>query len=255
VNRLTEGYKPGELWIVCGRPGMSKSAFVFETARRVAEGGGRVLIFSLEMTKEAVVERWIAALSGVEARVFRRGVGNIPACLTAISKLDAIKTLWIDDQPALSPSQVRSRAIHKARQEGGLDLIVLDHGRKMNLDGRGENTAKTEGRKTAMMKDLSKELRCPFLLALQLNRGVEGRTDKRPSLADLRDSGEHEEEADGVLGLYRDEYYNENTTTRHVMELLALKQREGPSGASRATLYYDATIQKFGDLTTRRVEA
>lgn len=188
VNRLTEGYKPGDLWIVCGRPGMGKSAFAFETARRVAERGGRVLIFSLEMTKEAVFERWVAAISGVEARIFRRGRGNIPACLGAILKLETLKTLWIDDQPALTPTQVRSRAIRKARKEGGLDLIIVDHVRKMQLDGgRGENTAKTEGRKTAAMKDLAKELRCPLLLAAQLNRGVEGRAEKRPSLGDLRD--------------------------------------------------------------------
>jgi replicative DNA helicase len=254
LNRITDGIEPGELLGIAGRPGTGKSALAFEIARRAALRGDKVMIFSLEMTAEAVLARWAAAMSGVETRMVKRGIGDVPAYAHAITKLSQLRNVWIDDTPGLTPQQVRARAVKKHREEG-LDLIVVDHGRKLRLDGvQGENTATIEGRKTAAMKDLSKELMVAVILVLQLNRALEARADKRPQLADLRNSGEHEEELDQLLGLYRRNSVEQRGYEPGSMEAQSLKHRDGRAG-DIAELWFVPQYQQFAEAETRPIES
>ena len=250
LNDRTGGLRPGELTIVCGRPGMGKSSLTFEICRRVVEAGKGVLIFSLEMTKEAVFSRWASAMSGTESRAVQRGTGDLAKYMHALGKLASLDNLWIDDAPALTPSQVSARAFRMGR-ENGLDLVAVDHGRKMKSEHRG-NEFKAEGAKTAAMKDLSKELRVPLLLVLQLNRGPEHAASKVPTMSSLRDSGEHEEEADNIVAIRREDYYDPDAEGG-TLDLYLLKQREGPSGTKKLSLGYDPSIQRFTDGVRRIV--
>lgn len=250
---LTGGFRAGELYIFCGRPAAGKSATVFEIARRIAQGGKNALCFSLEMTSQAIIGRWASAVSGIERRKIelnRATEEEHSQFITALLGIESMGHLWIDDTPALSASEIRARAMSHAR-EHGVDFIVVDHCGKMKIEAvHGENTAKTEGRKSSKLKDLSKELGIPIALVAQINRGVESRSDKRPTMSDLRDSGEHEENADGVYGLYREEYYNPHTDAKNMLEILALKQREGPGGVA-AQIYYEARLSRFNDAEIR----
>lgn len=248
-DRVTGGFRPGELYIFCGRPAAGKSATIFEMARRIATIGKNVLCFSLEMTSSAIVGRWASALSGVERRTVELNEAtndDQSNFIMALLQIEGMGHLWIDDTPALSASEIRSRAMNHAR-EHGVDFIVVDHCGKMRIEGNAhENTATTEGRKSARLKDLAKELGIPIGLVVQINRGVEARSDKRPTMSDMRDSGQHEENADGVYGIYREEYYNPQTDKKNLLEILALKQRDGPGGVS-ASIFYEARLSRFGD--------
>ncbi len=247
LDELTGGLKPGELVIFCGRPAMGKSSLVFEIARRVAETGKNVLCFSLEMTAQAIVGRWASALSGVEKRLIetsRADEDQYSRYVMTMLRLEGLGHIWIDEQPGLSASDIRSRAM-RHYMEHGVDLIIIDHCGRMKTEGnRNENTATTEGRKSSRMKDLAKELGIPVILAVQMSRANESRSDKKPTLPDLRGTGEHEENADDVLGIYREEYYDPETDKRNIMEVLSLKQREGPAGVS-VLLPYEASLSRF----------
>jgi len=251
LNAVTGGLDRSELYVICGRPGVGKTALSLDVARTVALNGYKVLIFSLEMTAESVMARWASAMSGVSVRIIQRGIGDAQAYIDAILRLSLLKNLWIDDQPSLSPDQVRARALKIAREAGGLDLFVLDHGAKMSSDERGKNEATIEGRKTEAMKDLAKELRCPGILVLQLNRNVENRADKRPRLPDLRQSGRHEEEATQVWGLFREDYYDPEALSKDMLEVEVLKNRHGPCGT--AMLHYNRETQKLSDVEAHSI--
>jgi len=252
LDRVSGGLDKGEIYIISGRPGAGKSCTAFDIAKFNALLGYSVLIFSLEMIAQSVVSRWASSLSGIPINAIQAGMGDMVAHIEAIRKLSTIKNLWIDDQPSLTPDQVRARALKISRECGGLDLFVLDHCAKMRYEGKGENEATIEGRKTEAMKDLAKELRCPGLLVIQLNRGPEMRVDKHPKLSDLRQSGRHEEEASQVWGLYRDDYYDRESMYPNILEIEVLKNRHGPCGV--ANLYYDRTIQRLSDAEMRPIE-
>lgn len=269
VNQLVDGVDRG-LIMLAGRPSMGKSALAFELARRVAESGGRVVLFSLEMAAEAVVGRWASAISGVQTRKARRGVcprhhrgkpaaqgyitsADLTAYMEALGTIDGYRHLYIDDASSLSASDIRARALQKANLWGGLELVVVDHTGYIKSDRmHGENSAQTEGRKSRILKQLGKgDLGCPVLQVQQLNRNVEQRDNKRPQLSDLRQTGEHEENADVVLAVYRESYYLERegkpvpSHEQNRIELIGLKNREGPTGTR--FLYYDRTISRFGE--------
>lgn len=244
LNRAVDGIDPGELLGICGRPSTGKSSVAFEVMRRAALRGDNVMIFSLEMTAEAVVSRWASAMSKVETRLVKRGIGDIPAYTHAVVKLSQLGNIWIDDTPGLSPHQIRARVLQKHR-EVGLDAFAIDHGRKMRLDGNpGENTATIEGRKTAIIKDLCKEAGIAGILVLQLNRALEARQDKMPMLSDLRNSGEHEEELDKCLGVFRQNWVEQRGHEDGVMKLPCLKAREGRAGYV-AELWFQPKYQRF----------
>lgn len=273
LDHLLGGMERGTLLMLAGRPSMGKSALALEVGRLVAmTGGATVAIFELEMTKQAILMRWGSAMSEVESRKVKRGVcpdkyRDKPAAsyfvsdeemaryMHAMAELSMCKNLLIDDTPALTAQQIRARCLHKAHELGRLDLVIVDHTTIMGDDSnyRG-NTAKAEGAKSQQLKDLAKELDCPVLLVQQLSRATEGRSDRRPTLADLRDSGEHEQNADVVLGLYRESYYKNNVIPGSEidldLEVLGLKSREGPTAKIR--LRYERHLHRFTEWKERK---
>lgn len=269
LDNLVGGMNPGELTLLAARPAIGKTALALEIARRVGMAGGRVAIFELEMTRRNILMRWASCISQVETRKIKRGIwdGENQAAkpfyvspeemgryMAAMGEMEKLATVAIDDSPGLTASDIRMKSVQYANQMGSLDLIVVDHtGIIKSEQRRGENTAKSEGRKSREMHELAKELICPVLLVQQLNRGVGNRTDKRPSLDDLRDSGEHEENADVALGLYRESYYNrglvEGSDRDLELEVLGLKNREGPT--KKARLRYERHLHRFSEFEKR----
>lgn len=270
VNQLVDGLDRG-LIILAGRPSMGKSSLAFELGRRVASAGKRVVLFTLEMAGDAVLHRWASGISGVETRKVKRGTcpdeyrgkqaaagyvtpTDLGRYLKAMGEIDGYPFLHLDDAASLSAADIRLRALQQANLWGGVDLVIVDHtGYIASDERRGENSAQTEGRKSRILKQLGKsDLECTVLLVQQLNRNVEGRANKRPQLSDLRQTGEHEENADVVLGIYRDSYYLEREgkrvpdDKRHVLEVICLKNRDGPTGTK--FVYYDARISRFAEL-------
>jgi len=273
LDHLLGGMERGTLLMLAGRPSMGKSALALEIGRRVAmKGGGTVAIFSLEMTRQAILMRWASAMSQVESRKVKRGVcpekyrgqkaesyfvndDEMARYVKAMAELSSVHYLLIDDSPALTAAQIRARCLHKAHQIGRLDLIIVDHTTIMgSQDHYRGNAAKTEGAKSQQLKDLAKELDCPILLVQQLSRATEGRTKKHPTLGDLRDSGEHEQNADVVLGLYRESYYKSSvipgTEKDLELEVLGLKSREGPTAKVR--IRYERHLHRFTEFQEKR---
>jgi replicative DNA helicase len=265
LDHLLGGMEPGTLIMLAGRPSMGKSALALEIGRRVAmKGRATVAIFDLEMTKQAILMRWASAMSQVESRKVKRGVcpekykgqkaasyfvddDEMARYIKAMGELSNLTRLLIDDSPALAAADIRARCLHKAHQLGRLDLVIVDHTTIMASEDRYRgNTAKSEGAKSQQLKDLAKELDCPLLLVQQLSRATEGRSQKYPTLADLRDSGEHEQNADVVLGLYRQSYYKTTiagTPQDLELEILGLKSREGPTAKVR--MRYERHLHRF----------
>lgn len=266
VDQLLEGMQPGDEVFVVGRPSMGKSALAFDIARRAGRKGRRVAVFSLEMPREKVVARWASAESKVESRRVRRGLlpekfagteyaqayvtsDELAAYVNALASLSEMSSVLIDDSAGVSSTEIRARAMTAAQRLGGLDLVVVDHCGLMRATGRnGENSSQVEGSKSQDLKTLAKELGCVVLLVHQLNRGVEGRNNKRPVLSDLRDSGEHEQNADIVVGLYRDSYYNQaimfGTERDKELEAIVLKHRDGVSGR-KGIVRYERSLNLF----------
>lgn len=273
IDYLTNGMQRKDLIVIAGRPQTGKSALSFDIGLNVAEEGKRVAIFSLEMSKEKVLSRWASRKSGIDNRRVERGLcpeqycgtrherdyyvsgDALAAYLKAIAEVSGISHLYVDDTPGLSVSEIRGRCLGLAHRLGGLDLVIVDHGGLVRSEPlAGENSAKTEGRKSQMLKALAKELNCVSLLLLQLNRGVESRSDKRPVLSDFRDSGEHEQNVDIALGLYWEAYYNDGI--KQVMsdgtpnpkwlelEVLLLKHRDGAPDRRRI-LRYERHLSRF----------
>jgi len=266
LDYLTNGLEPGTLIMLAGRPSMGKSALALEIGRLAGMVGNKnVAIFELEMTTQSILMRWASAISGVESRKIQRGVcparyeGQNAAAyyvnademgryVDAMGQLSRHENILIDDTPALSALQIRALAIQKAHQFGGLDLVIVDHTTIMKTEGRfNGNTAKSEGYKSQAMKELAKELGCPVLLVQQLSRATEARQNKRPTLADLRDSGEHEQNADIALGLYRESYYKDSlipgSQADLELEVIGLKSREGPT--AKVTIRYERNLHRF----------
>ena len=268
LDPVLHGMQPGDLILLAGRPSMGKSALGFEIGRKVAEQGRPVLIFSMEMSSQQVVARWVSALSGVPGERMERGLcppqyagtametrylskPELNACYGAVDEIAKLESLCIVDQASLTAEQIRAQALSQAAKTGGLDLLVVDHTGLIDPGPaqRHELSAKREGAKSRAMKALAKELGAPVLLIQQLNRAVEARTDKVPILADLRDSGEHEENADVVLVLYSEAYYKTDPSNKpDELEVLCLKHRRGKR-QKRAQLCYERSLSRFSSST------
>jgi replicative DNA helicase len=257
LDRLLDGMERGESIIFCARPSMGKSALVFEIMLRVGQEGNKCLGFALEMQKKQIVARWAMSRSGVQTSRVRHGVSvqdlgwyvsqqELERYIQAVSQISGLNNIVIDDTPSLTIQQIRARSIRVARDLGGLDLLVVDHGALMDATPvPGENSAQTEGRKARGIRTLAKELDCVAIIVWQLRRFPELRP---PRMEDLRGSGELEQDADRVLGLYRPEYNNPDTDRPDQMDVLALKQREGARHL-RARLRFEAEYMRFTELT------
>lgn len=233
LDEMTSGLQPSDLIIIAGRPSMGKTAIAVNMAEHAAiKSGVPVLIFSMEMPAESLVMRMLSSLGSIDQHRVRTGKlrdEDWPRITGGIEMLSETK-LFIDDTPALTPGEVRSRARRLAREHGKLGLIVIDYLQLMQVPGAKENRALEVSEISRSLKALAKELNTPVIACSQLNRSLESRTDKRPLMSDLRESGSLEQDADLILFVYRDEVYNEETAEKGKAEIIIAKHRNGPIG-------------------------
>lgn len=252
IDLLTSGFQPGDLIIVGGRPGMGKTAFALNIAQHVGiELKEPVAIFSLEMSKEQLALRMLCAESMVNASYVRKGFiskQDWPKLTRAAGKL-ADAPIYIDDSSAINVLDVRAKSRRLKKEKGGLSLIVVDYLQLMKSRGNFERREQEISDISRALKALAKELKVPVIALSQLNRAVEQRGgDKRPGLADLRESGAIEQDADVIIFLYRDEMYNKNNpANKGKAEVIIAKQRNGPTGVVNLTYLADCT--RFVDFT------
>ena len=251
LDLLIGGFQAGDDIVIAGRPGMGKSAMAMQIAKYNAKLDRRVLVFSLEMSDEQLMQRMIASETGIEVHRLRTGKiadSEWPHFSHATNMIAGLP-LAIVDNATLTPSQMRSLAIrHHAKF--GLDLLILDYLQLMSMDGRNQNRTQDVSDISRAVKKLARELKVPFIVLSQLNRGVEARADKRPMLADLRDSGSIEADADIVIFLYRDEVYNADTEFPGVAEVIVSKHRSGPTGM--LSVFFKKHQTEFVNLEVRR---
>ena len=255
LDKKTAGLQNSDLIIVAARPSVGKTALAVNIAEHAAMvGDNAVLVFSMEMPSEQIVMRMLSSLGRIDQTRMRTGAmqeDDWPRFTAAVSQLKD-KKLYIDDTPALSPNDIRTRARRVARESGGLGLIVVDYIQLMRGSGPFENRTNEISEISRSLKAIAKELRVPLVALSQLNRGVENRTDKRPLMADLRESGAIEQDADVILFIYRDELYNPDSSDQGIAEIIIGKQRNGPIGTTK--LSYIGNLTKFENLAPGRYE-
>ncbi|MEF7615990.1 replicative DNA helicase [Aquincola sp. MAHUQ-54] len=251
MDRMTAGLQPGDLIVLAARPSMGKTAFALNIAEHVAVNEGLpAVVFSMEMGASQLALRMVGSLGRIDQQHLRTGAlrddewGRLTEAVDKLSKA----SVFIDETPALNPAELRARARRQARQCGKLGLIVIDYLQLMSgtSSSSEENRATVIGEISRGLKALAKELQCPVIALSQLNRSVETRTDKRPMMSDLRESGAIEQDADVIMFIYRDEYYNKDSKEPGVAEIIIGKQRNGPVGTVKLTFLKPLT--KFDNL-------
>lgn len=231
-DKMTAGLQPGDLVIIAGRPSMGKTTFAVNIAENAAIGHNQpTAIYSMEMGAEQLAFRMISSLGRVDQTHLR--TGKFPdedwnRINTAV-QLMSEAPIFIDDTPALSPTEVRARA-RRLKREHGLGLIVVDYLQLMQVPGNTENRTAEISEISRGLKALAKELEVPVIALSQLNRSVEQRTDKRPVMSDLRESGAIEQDADLICFIYREEVYDADTPRKGIADIIISKQRNGPIG-------------------------
>ncbi|HRD41465.1 MAG TPA: replicative DNA helicase [Prochlorococcaceae cyanobacterium AMR_MDS_5431] len=251
LDDLTQGLQRSDLIIVAGRPAMGKTSMVLQIAKNIAQIHNLpVCIFSLEMSKEQLTYRLLSMELSIDSRRLKGGNLNIGEWHTLHKGLEFLNTLslFIDDSPNLSVLDMRSSCRRLMAEEGKpLGLVAIDYLQLMegaNLDNRVQELSKI----TRSLKSMARELNVPIVALSQLSRGVESRTDKRPLLSDLRESGSIEQDADLVLMIYRDEYYNKDSQDKGIAEVIISKHRNGPVGISK--LIFEPKFTRFKNLAT-----
>jgi replicative DNA helicase len=246
-EKLGGGLRGSELVIVAGRPSMGKTAFSMNVAGNVAQSGSTVLVFSLEMSGKALHQRNLARIGGIPLGHILDGKKIVdadwPRLTHAVSVMSEMMLL-VDDTSGLSMAEIASRS-RTVKRRHGLSLIVVDYLGLMT-GGTEERQDLKIGAYSAGLKGLAKQLDIPVIALAQLNRGVEQRPNKRPTMGDLRDSGAIEQDADIILMLYRDEVYNRDSPDRGTAEIIVGKQRNGETGPVR--LAFIGEHQKFADM-------
>jgi replicative DNA helicase len=241
LDRMTAGLQKGDLIVLAARPSMGKTAFALNIAEHVAvQEGLPVAVFSMEMGASQLALRVVGSLGRIDQQHLRTGRlrddewERLPEAASKLSEAP----MFIDESPGLNPAELRARARRLARQYGGtLGLIVIDYLQLMSgsSNSSDENRATVLGEISRGMKGLAKELQCPVIALSQLNRSVETRPDKRPMMSDLRESGAIEQDADVIMFIYRDDYYNKDSKEPGVAEIILGKQRNGPVGTIKLT--------------------
>ena len=233
----TSGLQKGDLIIVAGRPSMGKTSLAMNMAEyAVIQKQECVAIFSMEMPSHQLTMRMLSSIGRINQQNIRTGkLGDEdwPRLTSAVSILSESK-LFIDDSPALSPTEIRARA-RRLKREHGLSLIIIDYLQLMQITGSTENRTNDVSEISRSLKALAKELDVPVIALSQLNRSLEQRTDKRPVMSDLRESGAIEQDADLIVFIYRDEVYNEESPDKGTAEIIVAKQRNGPIFKTRLT--------------------
>jgi len=243
LDRKTTGLQAGDLVVIAGRPSMGKTTLAVNIAENAAIAKGvPSAIFSMEMSAEQLTLRLISSLGRVNQSHLRTGNFSeedwtrIQGAMAQLS----VAPLYVDETPALTPTEVRARA-RRLKREKGLGLIVVDYLQLMQVPGTKENRATEISEISRSLKALAKELQVPVVALSQLNRAVEQRTDKRPVMSDLRESGAIEQDSDLILLIYREEVYDANTTRRGIADIIIAKQRNGPIGEVQLTFLGEYT--------------
>lgn len=234
-NKLS-GFQKSDLVLLAARPSMGKTALMVNFALNAAIAGKKVAVFSLEMSQNQLAQRMMSAMSHVDLQKIISGKlesEDLPRLLEGISVLQQFN-ISIDDTAGITPLELKAKA-RKLKAKEGLDLIVIDYLQLMEMGGRNENRTQEISAISRNLKAIAKELDVPVIALSQLSRATEVRQDKRPILSDLRESGAIEQDADVVLFLYRDEYYNPETEKRNIGEVIIAKHRNGPTGAVELT--------------------
>lgn len=250
LDRLLGGLQRSDLIIVAGRPGMGKSSFGLTIAHNVALKHNKVVaFFSLEMSGEQLVQRLIASETGISSQRLRIGdIHDIEWDKMVKAGGSLSETMvFVDDTPSPSPMEVRTKS-RRLAAEYGLDLIIVDYLQLLRSGIQSENRVQEVSYISRSLKGLARELNVPVIAMSQLSRAVENRTDKKPILADLRESGSIEQDADVVLFIYRDEQYNTDTDRKNIADILVAKHRNGPTG--QISLRFVSEQTKFMDLDT-----
>ena len=236
LDEMTSGLQRGDLIVVAGRPAMCKTSFAMNIAENVAldqeKGKMPVAVFSMEMPGEQLAMRMMSSLGRIDQHRVRTGQlqeDEWPRMTSAINILAETK-LFIDDTPALTPTELRARCRRLAREYGQLGLVVVDYLQLMQSSGNAENRVNEISEISRSLKALAKEMNVPVIALSQLNRNLEQRTNKRPMPSDLRESGAIEQDADIIIFIYRDEVYNPESTDKGKAEIIIAKQRNGPIG-------------------------
>ncbi|MCR5834067.1 MAG: replicative DNA helicase [Selenomonadaceae bacterium] len=255
LNKITNGLHKSDLILLAARPSMGKTALALNIAMNAARSGKVVAIFSLEMSKIQLGNRLLSTASGVNSFHLNTGNFSDSEMIDLVNTLEELSrcSLFIDDTAGITLLELRSKA-RRLKQENGLDLLVIDY---LQLMQGGHSRFSEQNRQQEIseisrsLKALARELDVPILALSQLSRSVEMRAEKKPQLSDLRESGSLEQDADIVMFLYRDEYYNrDDTENENLAELIIAKNRNGPT--TSINLQFNKEIMRFGDLT--RVE-
>jgi len=249
LDTKTSGLQPGDLIVVAGRPSMGKTSLAINIGEHVAiELGMPVAVFSMEMGASQLALRMLGSIGRIDQMRLRTGRLNPDdwtRLSTAIERMQSAP-MHIDETPALNSLELRARARRLAREYKHLGLIIVDYLQLMSSNGVGENRATEISEISRSLKALAKELKVPVIALSQLNRSLEQRTDKRPVMSDLRESGAIEQDADVILFIYRDEVYNPESTDKGVAEIIIGKQRNGPIG--RINLRFGGEHTRFDNL-------
>lgn len=236
-DEMTSGLQSSDLIIVAGRPSMGKTTFAMNIAEHASvKLQVPVAVFSMEMPGEQLAMRMLSSLGRIDQHKVRTGKlsdDDWPKLTHAVGQL-AEAPLFIDDTPALTPTELRSRS-RRLMREHGLGLIVIDYLQLMQVRGTSENRTNEISEISRSLKSLAKELSVPIIALSQLNRSLEQRPNKRPVMSDLRESGAIEQDADVITFIYRDEVYNEDSPEKGIAEIIIGKQRNGPIGTARMT--------------------
>jgi len=256
LDKLTGGLQKGDLIIIAARPGVGKTSLMNNIGYHAAfRHRQRVAIFTLEMSNEQLVQRFVASETAIDSQRLR--VGDLRddewGALTKVCMQMADLYIFLDDTPSLSPLdlRVKSRRIY---QEYGLDLIIVDYLQLM----QGENGSRSDNRVQEIsyisraLKGIARELKVPLIAGSQLSRTVEQRSDKRPMLSDLRESGSIEQDSDIVAFIYRDEVYNPDTEFKNIAEISVAKNRNGPTG--KVNLFFDKHLTSFKNLSKEKIQ-
>ncbi len=251
LDAKTSGLQKSDLIILAARPAMGKTAFALSVALSAAvKGQASVMIFSMEMAKEQLGARLIAMESNVEMQKIKTGTLDRRDWEDVNSALDVLSnaSIHIDDTAGISIMEMKSKC-RRLKAEHGLDLVIIDYLQLMNPEGRADSRTQEITVISRNLKLLARELNCPIVVLSQLSRAPELRNDHRPMLSDLRESGSIEQDADLVIFLYRDEYYNEDTEAPGECEVILAKQRSGPTGTVRVA--WRDKVTKFVDSAGR----
>jgi len=250
-DKMTSGLQPGDMIVLAARPSMGKTSLAINIAENVAINEGLpVAVFSMEMGAAQLAVRIVGSIGRIDQGHLRTGKltdEEWPRLTEAIEKLRTV-SLHIDETPGLTTSELRANSRRLARQYGRLGLIVVDYLQLMSVSTsmNDENRATAVGEISRGLKMLAKELKCPVIALSQLSRGVESRTDKRPMMSDLRESGAIEQDADLIMFIYRDDYYNKDSKEPGVAEVIISKHRNGPTGTVK--LAFLKPLTKFENL-------